>query len=89
MRSFHHGLEAYKIADRLAEKNVSVSTWADWWGFKMEAYDGIPENAGLLFKSGAKPIIHSDSAKDIRWLNVEASKAQRAAVELGIEVSDA
>ena len=88
VRSFHHGLEAYKIADRLAEKNVSVSTWADWWGFKMEAYDGIPENAGLLFKSGAKPIIHSDSAKDIRWLNVEASKAQRAAVELGIEVSD-
>ncbi len=22
--------------------------WADWWGFKMEAYDGIQENIALV-----------------------------------------
>ena len=54
----------------------------------MEAYDGIPANAGILFKKGVRPVIHSDSAKDIRWLNIEASKAQRAAKALKIDVSD-
>ncbi len=38
VRSFHHAIEAYKIRDVLAEREVSVSTWADWWGFKLEAY---------------------------------------------------
>ena len=88
VRAFHHGLEAYKVAERLAKNDISVSTWADWWGFKMEAYDGIPANAGILFKKGVRPVIHSDSAKDIRWLNIEASKAQRAAKALKIDVSD-
>ena len=42
--AFHHGVEAYKIADRLAAENVCGALWADWWGFKMEAFDGIQEN---------------------------------------------
>ena len=42
--AFHHGVEAYKLADRLAEEGVCGALWADWWGFKMEAYDGIQEN---------------------------------------------
>jgi hypothetical protein len=33
VRSFHHAVESYKIRDILAEREVSVSTWADWWGF--------------------------------------------------------
>ena len=47
VRAFHHALEAYKIRDVLAQKGVGVVTWDDWWGFKMEAYDGIPENLAL------------------------------------------
>ncbi len=46
--AFHHAVEAYKIADRLAEKNVCAAMWADWWGFKMEAYDGIQENLAIV-----------------------------------------
>jgi imidazolonepropionase-like amidohydrolase len=37
IRSFHHGVEAYKIADVLARDSISGSLWADWGGFKLEA----------------------------------------------------
>ena len=46
--TFHHGVEAYKIADQLAENGVCGALWADWWGFKIEAYDGIQENIALV-----------------------------------------
>ena len=75
VRSFHHALEAYKIRDVLAARQIAVSTWADWWGFKMEAYDGIPENAALVQRGGGRAIIHSDSDEGIQRLNQEASKA--------------
>ena len=88
IRSFHHAVEAYKIRDVLAERDVSVSTWADWWGFKMEAYDAIQENAALLAEVGGKPIIHSDSARGIRRLNQETAKAMAHGRRAGIEVSE-
>lgn len=88
IRSFHHALEAYKLADRLAEEGVASSTWADWWGFKMEAFDGIPQNAALLAQAGARAIIHSDSATEIRHLNQEAAKARAAGRRIGIELDD-
>ena len=88
IRTIHHGLEAYKLAPRLAKENVAVATWADWWGFKAEAYDGIPYNAALLHKAGAKAIIHSDSSVDIRFLNVEAAKAMVAGRQLGLDISE-
>lgn len=88
IRSFHHALEAYKIADRLAQEDVASSTWADWWGFKMEAYDGIPQNAAILEQAGAKAVIHSDSDTDIRHLNQEAAKAQTAGKKVGIHIKD-
>ena len=46
--AFHHAVEAYKVADLLAENGVCAAMWADWWGFKMESYDGIPENIALV-----------------------------------------
>ena len=49
--SFHHATESYKIAERLAENNVCSSMWADWWGFKMEAYDGIKENIPMVHQA--------------------------------------
>lgn len=88
IRSFHHALEAYKLRDRLARENVSVSTWSDWWGFKMEAFDGIPYNAAMLTQAGARTIIHSDSETEIRHLNQEAAKAQTSGSKLGITVTD-
>ena len=87
VRSFHHGLEAYKVRDILAKKNISVSTWADWWGYKLEMYDGIPENAALLHDAGGKPVIHSDSARGIQRLNQEAAKAYYAGKRAGIKVT--
>jgi imidazolonepropionase-like amidohydrolase len=88
IRSFHHALEAYKIRDLLAQKNIAVNTWADWWGFKLEAYDGIQENAALLAETGVRATIHSDSAIGIQRLNQEAAKAQAAGVRAGIKIDD-
>lgn len=89
IRSFHHAVEAYKIADKLAEAGTAASIWADWWGFKEEAMDGILENAGILHKHGARPIIHSDSPSGIQRLNQEAAKAMYAGRRAGIEISRA
>jgi len=88
IRSFHHALDAYKIRDVLAEYEVASSTWADWWGFKVEAYDGIPENAALLTEAGARAIIHSDSSKGIQRLNQEAAKAYYSGLAAGIELTE-
>nr|BDT31816.1 amidohydrolase family protein [Myxococcus sp. MH1] len=88
IRAFHHALEAYKVRDSLAAKGVAVATWADWWGFKLEAWDGIPENAGLLSQAGGKAVIHSDSAYGIQRLNQEAGKAMWRARESGIPIPE-
>lgn len=88
VRSFHHALEAYKIRDILAKRDISISTWADWWGFKMEAYDGVPFNAALMQDAGGRPVIHSDSPEGIQRLNQEAAKAMRAGLREGIEITE-
>ncbi|MEZ4385308.1 MAG: amidohydrolase [Nannocystaceae bacterium] len=88
IRSFHHAVEAYKIADRLAAAGTAASVWADWWGFKAEAFDGVRENAALLEAAGARPIIHSDSGLGIQRLNQEAAKAMYAGRDAGIEISE-
>ena len=86
--AFHHAVEAYKIADLLKDNGICAAIWADWWGFKMEAFDGIPENAALLADAGACVIIHSDDANGIQRLNQEAAKARAAGRRIGIDVSD-
>ena len=88
IRSFHHAVEAYKIRDTLAEYSIAVSTWADWWGFKIEAYDAVIENAALVHEAGAPAVIHSDSAIGIQRLNQEAAKAYFAGVAAGIELDE-
>ncbi len=73
--AFHHGVEAYKLADRLAEEGVCGALWADWWGFKMEAFDGIAENIALVDRpANSCAIVHSDSPEGIQRLNQEAAK---------------
>ena len=86
--AFHHAVESYKIGDLLRDANVCSAIWADWWGFKMESYDGIPENAGLLHNAGACVVIHSDDANGIQRLNQEAAKAQGDARRMGIAIPD-
>jgi imidazolonepropionase-like amidohydrolase len=87
IRSFHHAVEAYKIADVLAREGVASSIWADWWGFKEEAMDGIYENAALLQQAGARAVIHSDDAGGIQRLNQEAAKAMYHGRRAGIPVT--
>ncbi len=87
--AFHHAVEAYKIGDLLKANDVCSAVWADWWGFKMESLDAIPENAGILYKAGACVVIHSDDENGIQRLNQEAAKAQGDARRAGIVISDA
>jgi imidazolonepropionase-like amidohydrolase len=87
IRSFHHAVEAYKIADLLAASGTAASIWADWWGFKMESYDGLPQNAALLQQAGARAIIHSDDEGGIQRLNQEAAKALHAGIQAGLPVT--
>lgn len=87
--AFHHAVEAYKIADLLKDNDVCAVVWADWWGFKMESYDGIPENAALLQNAGTCTIIHSDDQNQIQRLNQEASKALNNGRRMGMTISDA
>jgi imidazolonepropionase-like amidohydrolase len=87
--AFHHAVESYKIADLLREAGVCSAVWADWYGFKMEAYDGIPENAALIHNAGACVVIHSDDENGIQRLNQDAAKAQAAGRRMGIDIPDA
>ena len=65
--AFHHVIEGYKVADYLAENNICASVWADWWGFKLEAYDMVPANAALIdAQENSCTIIHSDSEVGIQ-----------------------
>jgi imidazolonepropionase-like amidohydrolase len=88
IRSFHHALEAYKIRDLLAAKDIAINTWSDWWGFKLEAFDGIPENAALVTQQGGRATIHSDSAIGIQRLNQDAAKAMAAGRAAGIPITE-
>jgi imidazolonepropionase-like amidohydrolase len=86
VRAFHHAVEAYKIRDVLAARGVGVATWADWWGFKLEAYDAIRENLALLAESGVRATLHSDSSSLVQQLNQEAAKSLSAGRRAGVQV---
>ncbi len=86
--AFHHGVEAYKLADLLATKGVCGALWADWWGFKMEAYDGIQENLALVDRpEGGCAIVHSDSDEGIQRLNQEAAKGMARGNRVGLRIT--
>jgi imidazolonepropionase-like amidohydrolase len=74
IRAFHHALEAYKVADKIAANGIAVATWPDWWGFKYEAWDGIPWNAVITMHKGVRVALKSDSEDVTRRLNSEAGK---------------
>jgi len=84
--AFHHAVEAYKIADLLRENGTCAAIWADWYGFKMEAFDGIRENAAILDRAGSCTVMHSDDAIGIQRLNQESAKVMGAAARVGIDI---
>lgn len=85
--AFHHAVEAYKIADVLARNGICGAEWADWWGFKMEAFDGVMENLALTdLPPDGCAIVHSDSAEGIQRLNQEAAKAMARGVRMGLDI---
>ena len=75
--SLQHVLEGYKVAPEIVKHGVSCSTFADWWAYKVEAFDAIPHNAALLHEAGANAVIKSDDWELIRHLYLEAAKTIR------------
>ena len=90
--TFHHAIEAYKVADILAEQGVCAAMWADWWGFKHEAFDMVWENVAMVdqaLSGKGCAIVHSDSAVGIQHLNQEAAKALSAGNRAGLDINKA
>ncbi|OGS48955.1 MAG: amidohydrolase [Erythrobacter sp. RIFCSPHIGHO2_12_FULL_63_10] len=85
-QAFHHAVEAYKITELLAREGTCVATWATRWGFKMEAFDAIEENAAILASNGVCVAIHSDEQRLIQRLNVETAVALAAGRRAGIDI---
>jgi imidazolonepropionase-like amidohydrolase len=89
IRTFHHANEAYKIAPLLVKEDICVATWTNWWGYKMEVYDALEENAALVHAAGGCAIIHSDDPVVIQHLNQEAAAALSSAWRAGIRIGKA
>ncbi|MDT7933172.1 MAG: amidohydrolase [Sphingomonadaceae bacterium] len=89
--TFHHAVESYKIADLLKANNICSAMWSDWYGFKMESFDGIRENIPMVHAAGACAITHSDDADGIQRLNQATARAwadgNRAGLKIAPEVA--
>jgi len=79
IKTLQHVLEGYKVAPEIARHGAGTSTFSDWWAYKIEAYDAIPQNAALLDEAGVVSTINSDSDELIRHLQLEAAKSIRYA----------
>lgn len=77
--TLQHVLEGYKVAYEMAELGIGGSTFGDWWAYKIEAYDAIPQNAALMEEAGVLSSLNSDSAEMMRRLYQEAAKSVRYA----------
>nr|WP_243453669.1 amidohydrolase [Sandaracinobacteroides saxicola] len=86
--TFHHAVESYKIADLLKKEGICSAMWADWYGFKMESYDGIRENLPFVHAAGACAVTHSDDADGIQRLNQETAKALSDGRRVGLKIAD-
>ena len=75
--TFQHVLEGFKVASEIARHGAGASTFSDWWGYKMEAYDAIPYNAAIMASRGVLVSLNSDSDELARRLYWEAAKAVR------------
>lgn len=77
IRTLQHALEAYKVAKEIVAHGAGVSTFSDWWAYKMEAQDAIPYNAAILVRKGVLVSLNSDDPELIRHLDKEAAKTMK------------
>ncbi len=89
IQAFHHAIEAYKVAPLLAQEGVCAVMWADWWGFKQEAFDMVRENIALVDYAKGCAVIHSDDPIQTQRLNQEIAKALAAGQAMGIDLDKA
>jgi len=82
--AFHHAVEAYKVVPLLKENHVCVAVWPNWWGYKREAYDGIPANAAYADAEGGCVMLHSDAVVDGERLALDAAIAMGAGRRAGV-----
>lgn len=75
INTFTHILEGYKVADKMKAHGAGASTFADWWAYKYEVNDAIPQNAKMMQDQGIIVAINSDDAEMGRRLNQEAAKS--------------
>jgi imidazolonepropionase-like amidohydrolase len=77
VKTLQHVLEGYKVAPEIARHGAGASTFADFWSYKIEAYDAIPHNAAVMTRAGVITTLNSDSDERIRRLNIDAAKMMR------------
>ncbi|HEX7547159.1 MAG TPA: amidohydrolase family protein [Gemmatimonadaceae bacterium] len=77
VQTLQHGLEGYKIASEIAQAGTGLSSFADEWSYKIEAYDAIPYNVAILMRHGVVATVNSDSDERVRRLNIDAAKMMR------------
>jgi imidazolonepropionase-like amidohydrolase len=101
VKTLQHVLEGYKIAPEIARHGAGASAFADFWGYKLEAYDAIPYNVAIMTRAGVVSSVNSDDAGRARRLNIDAAKMMKygglteqealrtvtlnAAIQLGID----
>jgi len=87
--TFHHAIEAYKVAPMLAANGVCAAMWTGWWGFKMEGLDAVEANAAMVdAPEGSCAVIHSDDPELTQRLNQEAAAALAAGRAAGLTISE-
>lgn len=75
--ALHHCLEAYRIMPEIVRHGAGTATFSDWWAYKIEAFDAVPQNAGMLLRAGVNSTLKSDSADLMRRMPLEAAKAMK------------
>jgi imidazolonepropionase-like amidohydrolase len=75
IKTLQHVLEGYKVAKEIAAHGAAASTFVDFWGYKVEAWDAIPYNPAVMKKFGVNVSINSDDNSRMRRLYEEAARA--------------
>jgi imidazolonepropionase-like amidohydrolase len=86
--AFHHAVEAYKIVPLLRKNDVCVAVWADWWGYKVEAYDAVRANAAFVDAGGGCVMLHSDAPISGERLTLDAALAMGAGHRAGVDIPE-
>ena len=86
--AFHHAVEAYKIVSLLKENQVCAAVWANWWGFKVEAYDAVRANAAFIDAGGGCVMLHSDAPISGERLPLDAALAIGAGHRAGVDIPE-